>query len=778
MTLELFDGVVTVIPLTEEAIPSKKGKKSAATQRTNTLGEPSQVRIEELQTRASAFLQTPADATANPRLAILWEDNDENPQLKLRELKYTDGESPNCELDTVAELRAELDPGVSHLIPVTGSLGGFLLLGENSISYVDSDLRVIKSETLPQSQTTIWSAWTQVDDSRFLLGDDYGSLYFLMLLLQEEAGESYYAWQLDPIGQASRASCLVYLDEGLVYVGSHTGDSQIVEIREGGVLIQQTFENIGPILDFTITDLGRGAETSQAGDFSSGQARILTASGAWQDGTIRSVRSGVGMDVIGTIAEIPSITELWGISSGGDLGVQDTLVVTSVDDTRILQFDLSGNLEELESFGAFDLSQQTMLAANLPDGRVVQVHETGVVVSQLQSNMQMSGWQPSSGAKLTAAATNAVHLLVVEGGHTLHVFHPSSDQEQPTASKNFGSDSQISSVTVPETQSNVCIVSFWQTASVAILDLHSLEPLYTQTLGEPGVAIPRSVVVANLLPDSSPTLLVAMADGTVATFTFDLAQNSLTGMSRIILGTEPVHFKRLPRSNEGEGKLSNIFASCEQSSLIYAAEGRIVYSAVSADQVTRVCTLNSASYPGAVAIAAGEDLKLAMIGRERTTQIQTLPVTETIRCLAYDRKARLFGVGCIDRGLERGQEFLTSRIKLANEVHFQTIDEMELRDQELVECIISTGEFETDEDDFGEMFVVGTSINPDHDAMEESSIRGRLIVLEVTREKKIKQVCEQEVKGAVRSLAMCQGKIVAGLVKAVSRVAADNETLY
>ena len=81
---------------------------------------------------------------------------------------------------------------------------------------------------------------------------------------------------------------------------------------------------------------------------------------------------------------------------------------------------------------------------------------------------------------------------------------------------------------------------------------------------------------------------------------------------------------------------------------------------------------------------------------------------------------------------------------------FKELDSRELKDQELVECIISTGAFETEDDIYDEMFVVGTSIAA-ADGLEEEQMRGRILVYEVNREKKIKQVTELSVKGACRS---------------------------
>ena len=785
LTLELYDGIVTVVPIVQASNKRQK-RESTTTNDVGTLGEPAQVRIEELLTRSSAFLDVDPESKENPKIAILWEDNTEIPQLKVRELKYfPGGEQATASLETVAELRVQLDLGVSHLIPVSAPYGGFLVLGERSITYVDSELTDTITQQL-DDLATIWSCWTKVDERRWLLADDYGRLFFLMVETQDQRVVS---WKIDIIApkeeadeRASKAACLVYLDEGYVFVGSHSGDSQIIQIVEQGIQLMQTFSNIAPILDFSIMDLGRGAEGGASNEFSSGQARIVTASGAWQDGSIRSVRSGVGMEELGIVGELPHITDLWALSSTGDSNIQDTLLVTFVNETRILKFDENAAVEEQEAFYDFELQEATLFAGNLPDHKIVQVHETGVRIADLDSGMSIFQWKPpDGGAKITTACANSVHLLIVEGGHTLHVFHTATSDPKPTISKTFPSSSQISSVTVPDSQSNVCIVSFWQTASVSILDLHSLEVIHTQPLGPAGSAIPRSVLVAQVLPNALPTLFIAMADGTVVTFSFDTNKNTLSGMTRILLGTEPVFFKVLPRGSEATPGLSNVFASCEQPSLIYSAEGRIIYSAISSENASRVCHFNAQAYPGAIAIATPSELKLAMIGTERATQLQTLPIGETVRCIAYEPKAKMFGMGCIRRIMEEGTEALLSCVKIADEVSFKELDNAELNDRELVECIISTGSFESEDDSrtYGEMFVVGTSIMEDEDSMDDKdSPRGRIVVYEVNKEKKLKHVTEMHVKGACRSLAMCDGKIVAGLVKTVSRNHEDDKGFY
>ena len=149
--------------------------------------------------------------------------------------------------------------------------------------------------TEPLKEATIFVAWERIDEQRFVFADEYGYLYLFMLVL-DDLGQ-VETWKLDRVGKTSRASILVHLDAGYVFVGSHQGDSQVVRITgEKPLEVTQTFANIAPILDFTIMDMGNRSGEGQANEYSSGQVRFVTGSGAYQDGSLRSVRSGVGLE--------------------------------------------------------------------------------------------------------------------------------------------------------------------------------------------------------------------------------------------------------------------------------------------------------------------------------------------------------------------------------------------------------------------------------------------------------------------------------------------------
>ncbi|KAJ5102357.1 Cleavage/polyadenylation specificity factor A [Penicillium alfredii] len=749
MTLEIYEGVIVVVPIVQ---PSKKrGRNSQAVSvadvpQVGELGDPTTSRIDELFVRSSAFLHS----EINPWLALLYEDNQRRVRLRIRELDYSPA-TPSASADaTFREVQDkkleggvfahELDFGSTHLIPIPAPLGGLIVLGETSIKYIDENANDMISRNLDQA--TVFVAWEKVDSQRWLLADDYGRLFFLMFVLNSQGNVE--DWKLDHLGNTSRASVLVYLGGGILFWAI------------------QTLSNIAPILDFTVMDLGNRTSESQTHEFSSGQARIVTGSGAFDDGSLRSVRSGVGMEELGVLGEMDHITDMWGLQTQSTGDTLDTLLVTFVDETRVFRFSPDGEVEELDSFLGLSLSESTLVAANLPGGRILQITEQRVLVADRESGMLTFEWTPPTRKIITAASANDSHLVLVLGGQVIVSFDI-QNHVQIITQKELGVDRQISGVTVPSTPAGICIAGFPQSATVSILGIQDFAELQTQALGPRGEAFPRSVLVADVLADSPPTLFVSMANGSVITFSLNPQDYALTDMNTLTLGSEQPAFKKLPR---GDG-LYNVFATCENPSLIYGSEGRIIYSAVNSEGAARICHLNAEAFPEAIAVATTRELKIALVDKERTTQIQTLPMGASVRRVAYSPSERAFVMGAIDRKLEDGAEIVKSRLVLADEIMFQHLDALELQPEELVESVIRA-EFPGEKDENGrdtvqDRFIVGTA----HLDEGQNSIRGRILVLEVDHGRKLTQVAELPLKGACRALAMMGDLVVAALVRTV-----------
>lgn len=642
-------------------------------------------------------------------------------------------------------------------------IDGLLVLAETSITYIDD----VNGETLcnPLEEAAQFVAWAHVDNQRWFISDDSGKLYLLTLLL--EIGGDVTGWKLDVVGQTSRASVLVYLDGGYMFIGSHQGDSQVVRIQEQGIEVVQTISNIAPILDFTIMDMGNRSGEGQTNEYSSGQARIVTGSGAFQDGSLRSVRSGVGLEEQGLLGEMNHATDLFSLRSSDTSANVDLLVVSFVAETRLFKFHADGEVEEKAEYKSLSLSEGTLLAAELSNGRLLQVTASSARVFDSENGMVLSEWFPSNGHPITAASANNQNLMLSVKG--LEAFILDMKENLKVCARRIFAEGQIACIHVSHVSPDICIAGFWQTAAVAILKIDTLEILQKVVVSDESVSVPRSILLAQILLEQPPTLLVAMANGEVITFSTNLTNFALSSKKVTVLGTQQANFTALPRSDG----LSNVFATCEHPSLIYGSEGRIVYSAVTAERASCVCSFDSEAYPGAIAIATPEDVRIALVDTERTTHVQTLQVGDTVRRIAYSPKLKAFGIGTIHRSLRQSQEIVRSHFKLADETLFTELDTYALNEEELVESVIRA-DIREDSGELVERFIVGTAYLDDE---EPDSVRGRIIVFAVTSERTLKVITELAVRGACRALGAISGNIVAALVKVV-RIPASFSLAY
>lgn len=633
------------------------------------------------------------------------------------------------------------------------TLDGLLILTESTIAFIDDATGELTNK--PLDEPAIFVTWAEIDAQRWLLADDYGRLFLLILVIGNHRAKTF---EINMIGNTSRASVLVYLGNGFVFVGSHQGDSQVVRIQEGGIVIVQNLPNIAPILDFTVMDMGNRSGETHSNEYASGQARIVTGSGAFQDGSLRSIRSGVGMEEQGLLGEMNHISDLFPLTSSGGRAHSDILAASFVDETRVFRFSPEGEVEELEDFMGMSLFEGSLWLSNIAGNRLLQVTSSRVTILDLDSGMATAEWSAEDASPITVASANEEYLVVSTGGSEAIIFDLSRDLHI-TARRAFSQEGQISCMHVPKICPDICVVGFWQSASVAILSISNLETLRKVVMSGDAVNVPRSIALTQLIVNEAPTLLVAMANGEIVTFSVSPTNFDLGSRTATILGTQGATFKILPR----DGELSNVFAICEHSSLIYGSEGRILYAAVTAEEASCVCPFDGDAYPGAIALATPKDLRIALVDTERTTHVQTLKVNAAVRRVAYSPKLKAFGIGTIYRELKTGYEMIQSHFKLADEVMFKELDSHTLYSDELVESCIRA-DLRDGSGELVERFVVGTAYM---DLEGQDVVRGRIMVFAVTPERKLQVVSELATMGACRALDVIDGNIVAALVKTV-----------
>ncbi|KAI0200011.1 mono-functional DNA-alkylating methyl methanesulfonate N-term-domain-containing protein [Astrocystis sublimbata] len=774
MVVLLWEGVINILRMHSS---KKNGPKH--------LDWTDQVRISELFMKCASFLHV---ETGHPKIAFLYQTRTENPDCHLVTYRlFTDDKNTEVsrfELrDQIERMEIE-DPGSALLIPVSkgkedqkrylsrnaasarAQLGGLIVLGETRILYYD-DAAKKKVETA-LAEASIFVAWAEYDVSHYFVGDDYGNLWLLEILLD---GVVVTDMQMRKIGTISRPSCLVFVGGTTLFVGSHYGDSQVfqVDVSQGVIELIQVLPNIAPILDLTIMDMGnREGEGQTSNEYSSGQARIVTGSGVHKDGSLRSVRSGVGLDDIGVLDAMENVRSLFSLKSYG-AAKTDTLIVSLLMETRVFLFDATGNIEELEEFKGLVLSEPTLSVLNLSHNRILQATPSSVLLIDLESGVAISTWRPAEGEITNVSASDQWVVLSVNGRVLISL---RIEQDLIKMGQNdLGDSDQVVSIHLPPQYPSIGVVGFWKSGSVSIIDVETLEPRHGVDLRrkDDHASVPLDIALAQVLPPevSGPTLFIAMEDGFVTTFNISEEDFSPSGRKMVVVGTRHAKLQLLP---QGDGTY-NLFSTSEIPSLIYGSEGRIVYSAVTSDDAVCVCAFDAEAFPDSIVVATDKEVKISSIDNERRTHVNPLPMGETVRRIAYSRSERAFGLGCFQREVKNNEEVVISSFKLVDEVIFKQLGKAFFFDSsprvEMVEAVIRADLL----DSYGsrvERFIVGTSYLDDGQApTAHDDKRGRILVLGIDSEREPYLVTSRQLKGACRALAVMGDKIVAALAKTV-----------
>ena len=450
----LYDGLFKIIPM----------------DKTGQLREAFNLRLDELQVVDVKFLH--GYSNSMPTIAVLYQDQKES-----RHVKTYSVDLKNKDLVPGPWHLNDVEGGTSLIIPVPQPLGGVVLVGETIIVYVDGSgggngsadnpkgkdpvstggatntptpmdkrsavrMKAIATHAAPFTS----SGFVDVDGSRVLLTDSAGVLHLLVLV---HDGNSVKNLKLEPLGQTSIASSVSYLDNGVAFIGSAYGDSQLIKLHAKPIEVDQSdeanshmvgvtpvstgtsqppqfveilehFTNLGPIVDFAVVDLDRY-----------GAGEVVTCSGVAKDGTLRVVRNGVGIHERAAV-ELPGIKGCWNLRNGDDTSNDTFLVVTFMRETRVLavedddeNLDAAGesSLGEVE-FSGFSVNEQTLWCGNVSGGFICQVTQTSVRLVCAKTGERRGQWtcgddEKLKGASIVVASGNAKHVMLATSSGVL-----------------------------------------------------------------------------------------------------------------------------------------------------------------------------------------------------------------------------------------------------------------------------------------------------------------------------------------------------------------------
>lgn len=752
--LRLYDGLFKVIPL----------------DRDNRELKAFNIRLEELQVIDVHFLY----GCQAPTVCFIYQDPQgrhvKTYEVSLREKEFNKG--PWKQENVEAE--------ASMVIPVPEPFGGAIIIGQESITYHNGDKYLaIAPPTIKQS-TIVCHNRVDPNGSRYLLGDMEGRL-FMLLLEKEELMDGAVVLKdlhVELLGETSIAECLTYLDNGVVFVGSRLGDSQLVKLNvdsndQGSyVAVMETFTNLGPIVDMCVVDLER-----------QGQGQLVTCSGAFKEGSLRIIRNGIGIHEHASI-DLPGIKGLWPLRSEAGRDTDDMLVLSFVGQTRVLM--LSGEeVEETELPGFVD-NQQTFYCGNVAHQQLIQITSGSVRLVLQDSKALVSEWKEPQGRNISVAACNHTQVVLAVGRALfyLQILAGELKQISTTEMEHEVACLDITPLGEGGGESPLCAIGLWTDISARVLKLPCFTALHKEMLG--GEIIPRSILMTTF--EGSYYLLCALGDGALFYFGLDLQTGVLRERKKVTLGTQPTVLRTFRSLST-----SNVFACSDRPTVIYSSNHKLVFSNVNLKEVNYMCPLNSEGYPDSLALANNSTLTIGTIDEIQKLHIRTVPLYESPRRICYQEVSQCFGV-------------LSSRVEMQDVSGTTSAVRPSASTQALSSSVSSSKLFPSStsphETSFGEevevhsllvvdqhtfevlhahqflpseyalsmvscrlgrdpavYFIVGTAMVYPEEAEPK---QGRIIVFHYT-DGKLQTVAEKEVKGAVYSMVEFNGKLLASI---------------
>ncbi|GLT67385.1 hypothetical protein SLA2020_396990 [Shorea laevis] len=708
--LHLYDGLFKVIPF------DNKGQ----------LKEAFNIRLEELQVLDIKFLY----GCSKPTIVVLYQDNKDARHIKTYEVSLKDKdfvEGPWAQNN--------LDNGASLLIPVPPPLCGVLIIGEETIVYCSAN--AFKAIPIRPSITKAYGR-VDADGSRYLLGDHAG---FLHLLVITHEREKVTGLKIEFLGETSIASTISYLDNAFVFVGSSYGDSQLIKLnmqpdaKGSYVEVLERYVNLGPIVDFCVVDLER-----------QGQGQVVTCSGAYKDGSLRIVRNGIGINEQASV-ELQGIKGMWSLRTSIDDSFDTFLVVSFINETRILAMNLEDELEETEIEG-FSSQVQTLFCHDAVNNQLIQVTSSSVRLVHSMSRVLQNEWNAPSGYSINVATANATQVLLATGGG--HLVYLEIGDGILTEVKHAQLEYEVSCLDINPIGDNLnysqlAAVGMWTDISVRVFSLPDLNLVTKEQLG--GEIIPRSVLLCSF--EGISYLLCALGDGHLLNFQLNMSTGELTDRKKVSLGTQPITLRTFSSKNT-----THVFAASDRPTVIYSSNKKLLYSNVNLKEVSHMCPFNSAAFPDSLAIAKEGELTIGTIDDIQKLHIRSIPLGEHARRICHQEQSRTFAI-CSLKNQPSGEESEMHFIRLLDDQTFEFISTYALDAYEYG-CSILSCSFS---DDSNVYYCVGTAyVIPE----ENEPSKGRILVF-IVEDGKLQLITEKETKGAVYSLNAFNGKLLAAI---------------
>ena len=232
------------------------------------------------------------------------------------------------------------NPTVSLMI--THPDGLVILFFSNYVQYYKYDQK--KKKLLAKKDKKIsyeerkFTTYTLIDEKnyKYFVIDEYGNLFLLVLILpfSEEKNKSDLIFQF--LGEINYSTCLAYLDNNYLFVGSNKANSQLVKIEKNEnnfINVIENFDTLAPISNLTLVNKNIENEN---------HVELITISGIEKNCCVNMIKKGIPA-IFEDEVEIKNIKNVFKVNLNKNNNNIFTFIITTINNSIILDYDQNSN---------------------------------------------------------------------------------------------------------------------------------------------------------------------------------------------------------------------------------------------------------------------------------------------------------------------------------------------------------------------------------------------------------------------------------------------------
>ena len=272
------------------------------------------------------------------------------------------------DLNLLQKIDLSENPTVSLMI--THPDGLIILFFSNYIQYYKYDQKkkklFAKNDKKISFEDRKFSSYTIIDEKnyKYFVIDEYGNLFLLVLILpfSEEKNKANLIFQF--LGEINYSTCLAYLDNNYLFVGSNKANSQLVKIEKNDnnfINVVENFDTLAPISSLTLVNKNIENEN---------HVELITISGIEKNCAVNKIKKGIPA-IFEDEIEIKNIKNVFKVSLYKNNNNIHTFIISTIGNSFILDYDQDSNKLMLNKSIEIDKKDTIILAKNIYDNSIL-----------------------------------------------------------------------------------------------------------------------------------------------------------------------------------------------------------------------------------------------------------------------------------------------------------------------------------------------------------------------------------------------------------------------